>query len=168
MQNLIVSRRSVRDFNFAPLEADLIDDFLQAGLAAPSARAKRPFEFVVVQDRSRLIELSEILEYGKMLKNASCAIFVGINTDLALSFEYGLIDTSAATQNILLSVHAHHLGAVWLGIYPREHRVKAMNEFFNAPPNITIAHGIAIGYYSQNPKEKNRFEKDKIHYERFS
>ncbi len=127
MQELILSRQSIRNFTYCAPSDDIIDALLRAGLAAPSARGKRPFEFVVVRDRSKLVALSEMLESGKMLKDASCAIFVGINKDLALSFEYGVIDTSAAVQNILLSAHTQGLGAVWLGIYPHTSAVRFDN-----------------------------------------
>ena len=37
-------------------------------------------------------------------------------------------DCSAATQNILLAVHAKGLGAVWVGIYPLEDRIAGFRE----------------------------------------
>jgi len=42
-------------------------------------------------------------------------------------------DCAAATENMLLAAHGLGLGAVWLGVYPREERTKVIAEFIKVP-----------------------------------
>lgn len=74
--------------------------------------------------------------YAGMLKDAQAAILVCGDQDLELSKGYWVVDCSAATQNILLAALGIGLGAVWLGIHPREERKDAIRHLFNLPAKI--------------------------------
>jgi len=58
---------------------------------------------------------------------------------------------AAATQNILLACHALGLGAVWIGVYPREERVMALRELLSLPVTVTPLCTIAIGRPEGHP-----------------
>jgi len=102
-----------------------------------------------------------------MLKQASVAILVCLDKNLELADGYGIQDCSTATQNILLAAHAKGLGAVWLGIYPREHRVENMRKLLNLPDNITPLSLVSIGYPAEEKPPEDRFDSSRIHYERW-
>lgn len=167
LTDAILTRRSVRQFTNAEILPSHVQAILKAGLAAPSARNTRCAEFVVVQNRATLNEMADALEYGKMLATAPLCICVCANSNVALSFEYGVIDTSAATQNILLQAHDLGLGAVWLGVYPRSHRVTALTKILNLPSHLNIISAVAIGHPQKQPKPVDKFDNAKIFYEKF-
>lgn len=48
---LLSSRRSVRDFTRAPIERAVLDRVVRAGLTAPSATNRQPWQFTVVTSR---------------------------------------------------------------------------------------------------------------------
>lgn len=76
---------------------------LRAGMAAPSGKDIRPWEFVLVTDRVALDSMAAALPYAKMLTQARYAIVVC--GDVAQS-SYWYLDCSAAAQNILLAAEA--------------------------------------------------------------
>ena len=94
----IMSRKSVRQFQERPVEAEKVDWLLRSAMAAPSGKDLRPWSFVVIDQRERLDSLAEALPTAKMLRQAPMAIVVC--GDETRSF-YWYLDCSAATQNIL-------------------------------------------------------------------
>ena len=51
-------RRSVRSYSGDPVPMEKLNLILQAGMMAPSGRAIRPWELIVVRDKQKLIDLS--------------------------------------------------------------------------------------------------------------
>ena len=64
----IFSRRSIRKYQEKDVSEEMITDLLQAAMAAPSAVAKDPWHFIVVQNRETLNKITRVLPHGKMLK----------------------------------------------------------------------------------------------------
>ena len=126
----IFTRRSIRKYKEGIVTQDQVNILLKAGMYAPSARNQQPWHFVVIQDKTTLKRLSEVHPYAKMLTEAQLAILVLGDETLELSNDYWVVDCSAATQNILLAAHGIGLGAVWLGLHPREERKNDIQELF--------------------------------------
>jgi len=139
-------------------------DLLKAGMYAPSARNLQPWYFIYTDKRKTLNELSEIHPYAKMLKEATLAILVCGDLKLEENLNYIIQDCSAATQNILLAATDLGLGSVWLGIQPREDRVKNMKSFFNLPDNIIPISLISIGYPDEIKQLPERFNPERVKY----
>ncbi len=78
-----------------------------------------------------------------------------------------LQDCSAAIENLLLAVHMLGLGAVWLGVHPREERMKYMKKLFSLPKNIIPISCIAVGYPDEKKESRTRFNKDYVHYDKW-
>lgn len=163
LSTAIETRRSIRSFNNKKIEDEKIEKILESAMVAPSARNAQPWEFIVVDKQELLEKMADIITYGQMLREASHGIIVCFDTSKAVAFEYGVIDTSAATQNILLRAHDLGLGAVWLGVYPREERVERLKDLFSLPENIIPVSGIALGYSEKLGKSVDRFDPKKIH-----
>ena len=72
----IFERKSVRAYLNKGVEKEKIDFMLRAGMAAPTGRDIRPWEFVVVSDRAKLDSMAAALPYAKMLTQARNAIIV--------------------------------------------------------------------------------------------
>ncbi len=163
----ILTRRSIRKFTPQPIHQDLIEKILRAGMQAPSARNKQPWHFIVVQNRQMLDKISVIHPYAYMLREAPLGIVVCGDIEIEITIEYIVQDCSAATQNMLLVAHNFGLGAVWLGIYPREPRIKALRELLNIPENVIPISMIAIGYPAEKKLPENRFKPERVHYEKW-
>lgn len=160
----IFARKSVRTYLDKGVEKEKIDWMLRAGMAAPTGRDLRPWEFVVISDRATLDSMATALPYAKMLKQARQAIVVcGDSTRSS----YWYLDCSAATQNILLAAESLGLGAVWTAAYPYEDRMEVVRRFTNMPENVLPLCIIPFGYPATNEQPKQKFDEKKIHYGKF-
>lgn len=163
---VIQKRRSIRNYEKRPVEKEKIEKLLKAGMQAPSAANQQPWEFIVVEDKETLQKLSNAHIYAGPIKNASLGIIVLLNEKYLTFKQYCQQDLAAATENILLAAVELGLGAVWMGITPEEDRMAFMKEFFNLPQGIEAFAMLAIGYSSDN-KFEDRFDKTRIHYEKY-
>ncbi len=158
----IFSRRSIRKFDGRPVSRELLMQIIKAAMYAPSARNSQAWYFIVEEDRDRLRQLAQIHPYGKMLGKAGAAVLTCGDRSIDEALLYLVQNCSAATQNALLAAHALGLGAVWLGIQPREKRIQDMKDFFKLPGHIVPVSLIAIGNPLEQPGEPIRFRPEKI------
>jgi nitroreductase len=160
----ILSRKSIRAFRQQTISLDLIEKLLKAAMQAPSAGNQQPWHFVVVTERVQLDALADVLRYGQSLKVAPLGIVVCADLDLEKHRGWWVQDCSAATQNLLLAAHGLGLGAVWLGVYPREERVTSIRSVIGAPENVIPLCVVSIGYPAGEIKPNSlRFNKSRQH-----
>ncbi len=163
----ILTRRSIRQFTSKTIDEELQKKLLQAAMQAPSARNTQAWQFVVIDDRQILREISNIHPYADMLKQAPLAIAICGDFQLEESVDYLALNCAAATENILLAVHAFGLGAVWLAIHPRKQRIKDLRNLLNLPDDIIPISLVAVGYPKEQKGLANRFNPEKVHYNRW-
>jgi nitroreductase len=163
--DFIFKRRSVRKYSNQGIPAQMLSDLLEAGMAAPSARATDPWHFIVITERETLNRMTTALPNGKMLLTAPAAIVVCGDINKALEgFEsYMLQDVSAAVENILLAATALGLGSCWLGIHPRRNRMDGIRTLFNLPEHIIPVAGIALGWPETSSESRTRYRDDCVH-----
>ncbi|AAB88993.1 MULTISPECIES: nitroreductase family protein [Archaeoglobus] len=168
---MIYTRRSIRVYSDRQISDEDIEKILKAAMLAPSAGNEQPWHFIVVRDREMLKKMSEAFTFGQMLPNASAAIVVCADPKLSkYPYDMWVQDCSAATENILLAARCLGIGSVWLGVYPREERMKALRELLGIPENIVVFSVVSLGY----PKDEkdfyeadDRFNPDRIHREKW-
>ncbi|MDR1614525.1 MAG: nitroreductase family protein [Campylobacteraceae bacterium] len=161
--SVIFNRKSVRSFKDSDkaIPKETLDVIIKAAFAAPSAVNLQPWHFIVIDKRDILDALGDGLPYAKMLYDASAAIIVcGDENESKLYWE---VDCSAATQNILLSVEALGLGAVWTAVYPQKERVSFVQKQLHLPNNITPLNVIPIGYPANTNRPKDKYKPQKVH-----
>lgn len=167
--DFIFTRRSVRKYESRDVPDEMIQDLLEAGMAAPSAVAKDPWHFIVLKDRENIDKLADVLIHGQMLRQATAAFVVcGDITQAHGELEsYMLQDLSAAAENILLAANGLGLGTCWLGVHPRPERMEGIRKLFDLPDHIIPMCGIAIGWPKDPPPARTRFNLDKVHREQW-
>ena len=161
----IFARRSVRKFTDQTVSEEDLLALLEAGAAAPSANNSKPWHFVAVTERKTLDKLADILPYGKMLYQAPLAI--AVCADPSLSPKYWQQDCAASTENILLAATELGLGAVWLGIYPREERLAGCRDLLGIPATIETLSVIAVGHPAERPEPRTQLEAVRVHREKW-
>ncbi len=162
----IMTRASVRQFTNRPISKDTIETIVRAGMAAPTAVNKQPWEFVVVTEREVLDSLMVHHPHAN-LKTATAAIIVCGNMEKALEGDgqaYWIQDCSAATENILLAAHSLGIGAVWCGVYPMEDRIVPVKETLKLPSYVTPLNIISMGYPVSDPQPKDKWNPEAVHY----
>lgn len=160
----LITRRSIRKYRTEPVSYEIIEGLIRAGMYAPSAVNCQPWHFVVIDDKHIMQQIMEVHAYASMLKNAQAAILVCGDEHLQHSEGYWAVDCAAATQNILLAAHDKGLGAVWLGLHPREERKSAIQTIFDLPGHIQPFSIISIGWPDEEKETPDRFKPERIHY----
>ncbi len=160
----IFSRRSIRKFTSEKVSEQVIEELLKAGMAAPSAGNQQPWQFVVIDDRKILDQIPTVHPYSAMLKEANVAILVCGDLKAEKHKGYWVQDCSAAIQNILIAVEALGLGAVWLGVYPREDRVAGIQKLLGLPEHVVPLSLIPVGYKGEQKPPANRYDASRVHH----
>ena len=162
----IMTRSSVRTYTSQPVEQDKIDILLKAGMAAPTAGNKQPWEIMVINDRKILDAFPPLIKGTHMAAKAQQAIVVLGTPAKALLPEYWIQDCSAVTENILLAAHGLGLGAVWCGAYPENgtNRVEGMSKLLNLQDGTYALNVIVIGYPEGEPIVKDKWDASKVYY----
>ncbi len=165
----IFERRSIRVYRPGEVSEQQVRTMLSAAMAAPSAAAKYPWRFVVVRDGQTLSKIAEALPYGGMLASASLGIAACGDLEAAhdRQLSYLLQDCSAAIQNLLLAAHILGLGACWLGVHPREDRIKRIKEILCLPVSVIPVACIAIGYPGESKEPHAEYRSEYVHLEKW-
>jgi nitroreductase len=162
--NAITKRRSIRTYTQDPIPEELITQLLEAAMSAPSAQNERPWHFIVITEKKTLAALPDVSLYAKMTANAPLAILVCGDLEREIAQGFWVQDCAAATENLLIAVEALHLGAVWLGIYPREARVDFLRDLLHIPQHIVPFALIPIGYPAETKETPSRYDASRVHY----
>ena len=163
----ILGRKSVRTYTSEPVGREQLDSLVRAGMAAPSAMDRRPWSFVVVDEREKLAAIAAGLKYGKMLPTAAAAIVIcGVPARMhpKIPAEFWVQDCSAAMENILLAAEAEGLGAVWIGLHPVEQFKDHVRETLGIPAEIVPLGIASIGHPGGDEKPKDKYDSGDIHW----
>lgn len=165
----IFVRRSVRKYQKKAMPKELIRDLLDAAMAAPSAACKDPWRFVVVTEKDTLAKIADGLPYGKMIATAPLGVIVCGDMKAAHDnqLSYLLQDCSAAIQNLLLAASMLGLGAVWLGVHPREDRMGYISKVLGIPDGIVPVAALAIGWPAEKHEPRTRYNESSVHWNKW-
>lgn len=157
------TRHSIRKYQQTPVEAEKVDAILTAAMQGPSAMNGRPWHFVVITDKTILSEIPKVSPYAQMLRDAPLAIVVCGDT-ASLKIE-GLWqqDCAIAATNILLAAHSLGLGAVWTAGYPLPGRAEGIQKILGMPRSVIPLCVIPIGYPAEEKPVTERFDKTRVH-----
>ena len=166
----IMTRVSVRQFTGERVSDEAVETILRAAMSAPSAINRQPWTFVVVNDLQLLAELGQALPYSRCSNGAALAVIPCGDLNRAIEGEgrdFWIHDVSAATENLLLAVHAQGLGAVWTGVYPGMERVQTVRAILGMPENLVPLCVVPVGVPAEQPAVKDKWNTDNIHYNRW-
>lgn len=161
----ICGRTSIRKFSKRKVCNQDIKEILRAAMNAPSACNQQVWQFVVVDDTSVLQTLSDMHSGISFLKEAALAIVVCGEPKASVLDYFWEDDCAAATQNILLAVHALGLGATWSGINRKSaDMVGLVQDTLHIPDGHIPFSIIAIGYSAEEKDVKDRYLNTKVHH----
>lgn len=165
----ILERRSIRKYSDDPVSSQDLEKLLRAAMAAPSAGNQQSWEFIVIDDKKTLEAMVGFHESGgyNMLARAPLAIVVCGNLKKQLHEGYWVQDCSAATENILIAAQSLDLGAVWLGVFPRDNRVAMVKKHLGIPEDVMPLCIISVGHPAENKRPSDRYDASKIHLNRW-
>ena len=142
----ILTRGSIRKYTDEPLTEEEVKLLVTAGFCAPTTANRRPWHFLVIQDKEALNDIATNGIYTKMMKQAAaCIIVCGDETRLDVH-DLMINDCSAAIENILLAAHGIGLGAVWCGLVKGQEFYDYIKNRFQIPDHVYPSGLIAIGH----------------------
>jgi len=167
--SVIHSRKSVRSFTGASVSKENLEKIIRAGMAAPTAVNKQPWSFVVVTEKKTINALAVGLPTARGIEKAGAVIIVCAEPEKAhmQSKDFAVIDASLASENILLATEALGLGGHWTASYPYEDKMKHVRTVLGIPAAIIPLNVILIGVPTGEDKPKDKYHKEKIHWEKW-
>lgn len=161
----LMTRRSIRKFTAEKIAPELIQAALAAAMSAPSAGNAQPWHFVLMTDRTKLHRVPDFHPHAAMARQAQAAILVCAEPALEKYPGYWPIDCAAATQNLLLALHAQGLGAVWVGVYPEASRVENFRALLGIPETVIPHSFIPLGHPDMPSGRVDRFRPERVHHD---
>lgn len=159
----IKARRSIRKYRQDPVEEEDLIPLIRAAMYAPSAGNQQPWEFIIIDDKSLLEQIALKHSNAHMLAAAPAAVLICADLSREKHEDFWIQDCAAATQNFLLAAHDRGLATCWVGVYPRENRVKDINKIFDLPSKIIPFSLIAVGKPAEEIATPDRFDSSRIH-----
>ena len=168
-EEIIKTRRSIRQYEDRDVSDDDILKIIKAGMQAPGSRlGAEPWEFVVVKNKETLAKLGEI---KPRVTNAPVAIVLVANIERAFYKTVWQQDMGAACENMLLEAVNLGLGGLWNGVAPEEERMEAIGKIIGIDDitDLKPYSIVTIGYPAEGWENKfmDKFDEERIHYERY-
>ena len=114
---IMLSRRSIRQYTEEAIPEEKLNRILQAGLLAPTSRNIKPCQFYVIRNKETLINLSRAKAVGAtMLKNCNTAIAVVSDSEKADTW---IEDSSIALSFMMLMAEELEIVCCWCQIHLR-------------------------------------------------
>ena len=179
MEN-ILARKSVRSYNGDTIPADVMENLLRAAMAAPSGRDLRPWQIVVMTDKSQYETVFEgNFNMQKFMESGAVLILCADTTFTAPTREdpdgpavtqvnhLWRDDMGAVTENLLLAVEAYGLGACWTACYPYPDRMDPIKKALQLPATVVPYAVVPIGYHDGTTQPKDKWDPARVHYNRW-
>lgn len=163
----LLTRRSIRKYTDEPVSEGTIQEVITAAMSAPSAGNEQPWHFVVINSRKILDEIPSFHPHSLMIREAPVAILICGDLGLEKHKGYWVQDCSAATENLLLAIHSKGLGAVWLGVYPREERVEGLRKLLGIPGHVIPFSLVPVGHPAEQKPPAERYNPLRIHHNKW-
>jgi len=140
----IYTRRSIRHYTDEPVEREQLLEIIRAGTWAPSGLNNQPWRFVIINNRAILNRIAKLTKYRRIIEDAPSCIAVFVDAEAMYNEVKDHQAMGACIQNMLLTVHALGLGAVWLGeILNNADKVRLILEL---PETMDLMAVVAIGH----------------------
>ena len=170
----IRDRRSIRKFTPEALPLQILEQIVEAGLFAPSARNRQPWHLAVLQGASRIGELTGELKaatarmpdnpYAKLVgaekytMSFHAPVFIIVSADPAVS-PLAMADCALVLGNMFLAAHSLGVGSCWvnqLGAACNEPGFRAVLTGLGVPASNHVYGCGAFGFPGETPRAAER------------
>lgn len=166
-ESLIIARRSTRKFKEQPIAPEDVQKLLQSALLAPTSKNSKSWEFVAVENKDMLKQLS-------VCKDSGCAFIEGCTLAVVVlgnktTTDIWVEDAAIAATYMQLQAEDLNIGSCWchirnrtLGEMSSEQYVRDM---LDIPENFGILCIIGFGYKDQErkPNDLEKLTWEKVH-----
>jgi nitroreductase len=152
LYQLMLGRRSVREWKKDKISDSMIELIVKAGLSAPNSCNRQTNKFIILKDEARIRSVASTVKGGRNFFYKAPHLLIVINDIRRYQFPDEIHtpfqDAAAAIQNMLLMIYRMGLGACW-GSYTSNTslilREKKVKKLLNIPSHYFISGIIAFG-----------------------
>ena len=171
MSNLIMKRRSIRNFKDVKLTEEEIQELVKAGLFAPTSRSNKGVKLIVVDEKDLILKLKDCRNTStKGLETAPCAIVVIGDREKS---DVWVEDGAIAASYIQLRAEDLGLGSVWIQMRNRvsdnDSSENEVRRLLSIPEKYGVLCIIALGHKNENKEAytENDLDRFRVHYNKF-
>lgn len=144
----IRARRNVRSYTDQPIEAEQLDQILEAGRRTPSSRNWQPWDFVVVTGRKELEDLATVWQgAGHIATSAATIALVTTAFETPRELAIAQYDLGQATMSIMIAAADLGIGSGHSAVGDQD----ACRRILGTPEDRTCAYMLALGYPADRP-----------------
>ena len=168
LYELILSRRSIRQFKPKPVSRDILVKLVNAARLAPSGANLQPLEFVVIDDEAVKKRFFPCLRWaayiapeGNPKPGQEPTAYIVILANLQVSEKGYERDVGAAVENMILTACEEGVGSCWIASADLD----KIQELLKIPRDCRVDSVLALGYPNEEPvieemKESVKYWKD--------
>lgn len=172
VDNVIMSRRSIRNYKQIPVSRDTMQVILKAGINAPNGQNRQSWEIRVVDNPDTMSEIKAAMSAanpdvpmaGDSFRNAPVMAFIAADT----SYDFSLLDCGMLSENMVLSAWSMGVGSICLGSPVRfldgSESIRSNPEISKVMDKLGFSEGyrlvlcVGFGYPLESPDAKPRDE----------
>jgi nitroreductase len=154
LYDLIISRRSIRQFSPAPIGRALLEKIVNAGRLAPSASNLQPLEFIAVDDEGTRRKIYPCLRWagyiapaGNPFPGHEPAAYIIPVVNLRVRSSGFDLELGAAVENMILAAWNEGIGSCWIAALD----AGAVGRTVGLPENYRLTCVLALGYPAEAP-----------------
>jgi nitroreductase len=159
---LIRTRYSVRSYESAPVEKEVLERVFDAFVLAPTAANRQPLGLVVIETEGREEELRRIYNRDWFASQPPVVVCVCADMDACWvrgdGRPYGDVDATIAMDHLILAATEEGLGTCWIGAFDPQ----AAREILNLPEHVEPIALTPLGYPADEPGRKVRKDLEEI------
>jgi nitroreductase len=142
----IRSRRNIRQYAERPIDAEDLDQILEAARRSPSSQNTQPWDFVVVTDRDQLSRLAGVWVGGKHIAGSAATIAL-ITSAEAYDGRQVQFDLGQVTMSIMIGAAGLGIGSCHSAVGDQD----LARELLGHPAGTTCPLLISLGYPAGAP-----------------
>ena len=153
--SLIQHRYSVREYKPDPIEADVLNQALEAARLAPTAANRQPFRLIVIHTQEKKEDLFRIYARDWFVNAPVVICACGIPEQGWVREDgksYVDVDIAIVMDHFSLAAADIGLGTCWVASFD----VSAAREILNLPENVEPLIFMSLGYPADEIGEKER------------
>ena len=172
VDNVIMSRRSIRNYKQIPVSRDTMQVILKAGINAPNGQTRQSWETRVGDNPDTMSEIKAAMSAanpdvpmaGDSFRNAPVMAFIAADT----SYDFSLLDCGMLSENMVLSAWSMGVGSICLGSPVRfldgSESIRSNPEIRKVMDKLGFSEGyqlvlcVGFGYPLESPDAKPRDE----------
>lgn len=151
-------RYSVRAYKSTPVEAEKLQEVLEAARVAPTACNLQPFRLIVIHTKGREEELGRIYSPSWFVQSPIVICICGIPSQSWVRRDhknYRDVDVAIAMDHLILAATDLGLGTCWVGAFDAEEARKVLR----LPADVEPIAFTPLGYPDDQPSHRHKIRK---------